>query len=167
MDNFIAEKRPRDSKGRFLPYDLPIKEIARVYLSGQPEYKIAKLYHVSRSAIRYRLLMAGIRPRTESEALRLCWQQMTPEQRKNQLKAAHDAARGHKMPLEALEKAAKTKERNALKHCSKYELQFQKMLEKRGIKTVLQKAVGPYNCDLAAFPVCMEIFGGNWDFSGE
>jgi len=166
MDNFIAEKRSRDSKERFLRYDLPIKKIAQAYLSGQPEYKIAKFYHVSRNVIRLRLLMAGIRPRTESEARRLCWQQMTPEQRKNQLKAAHDATKGSKMPLEALEKAAKTKEKNALKHCSKYELQFQKMLEKRGIKTVLQKAVGPYNCDLATFPVCMEIFGGNWHSYG-
>lgn len=33
------------------------------------------------------------------------------------------------------------------------------MLSDRGIKTIPQKAIGSYNCDLAAFPVVVEVFG--------
>ena len=29
-----------------------------------------------------------------------------------------------------------------------------------------QHAIGPYNCDLGAYPVAVEIFGGNWHWSG-
>ncbi len=166
MNNLITKERPGDQKGKFLRYQLPTDDIVQAYLSGQPEYKIAQRYHVSRNVIKNRLLRAGVRRRTESEARRLCWQQMTPEQRRNQVKAAHEATKGRKVPLKTLKKIARTREKNALKHCSKYELQFQKMLEERGIKTVLQKAVGPYNCDLAAYPVAVEIFGGGWHFHG-
>jgi hypothetical protein len=31
---------------------------------------------------------------------------------------------------------------------------------------VLQKAVGPYNIDIAAKPIAVEIFGGHWHGSG-
>jgi hypothetical protein len=40
------------------------------------------------------------------------------------------------------------------------------MLEERGVSCIQQQAIGPYNCDLGAFPVAVEIFGGNWHFSG-
>jgi hypothetical protein len=38
----------------------------------------------------------------------------------------------------------------------------QQMLAIRGVETVPQKAIGPYNADLGAEPVAVECFSGEW-----
>lgn len=48
-----------------------------------------------------------------------------------------------------------------LKNCS-----FKSGSDSAGVETTLQKAIGPYNADLAAYPVAVEIFGGNWHARG-
>jgi hypothetical protein len=41
------------------------------------------------------------------------------------------------------------------------------MLQDRGIPTIAQQAIGPYNCDLGAYPVAVEVFGGGWHWYGD
>jgi len=51
-------------------------------------------------------------------------------------------------------------------HVSEIELELAGMLSERGIETTPQLAIGPYNCDLAARPVAVEVFGGHWHWHG-
>ena len=36
-----------------------------------------------------------------------------------------------------------------------------------GLDPVQQKAIGPYNCDLAVYPIAVEIWGGGWHWHGK
>jgi len=118
-----------------------------------------------RSSVELRLREAGIALRSQSEAERLKWSRMAPDTRAAQLSAAHTAARGRKATLAERTLRARTVEREQIQ-TTEAERTLRGMLDERGIIAIPQKAVGPYNCDLGAFPVAVEIFGGDWHFSG-
>jgi len=101
---------------------------------------------------------------TQSEAIKNLWKQMSQSERDHQVEAAHKAAIGRKASW-----ATKCKHAQAIEkmpsNFSPLELKVQKMLSKRGIETIHQKAVGAYNGDLAAPPVIVEVWSGNWHFT--
>ena len=144
---------------------LPIREIVTLYNAGTSINALAKQFRVSRPTITNRLELTGIKLRNQSESETLKWNKMSPEMRENQVEAAHEASKGRVMPIEEKIKRARTVEKR-LYNVSPYEITLAEMLLERRIKTIPQKAIGPYNCDLAAFPVAVEVFGGNWHWSG-
>jgi len=144
---------------------LPVCEIVALYRTGLSENALAKCFGVSRRAIAARLTAAGVVRRTQSEAERIKWSQMTPTQRRRQIRAAHAAKRGRAVSLETKCKHAITVEKRLL-NISPKEIELRHMLLRRGIEVVPQKAIGPYNCDLAAAPVAVEVYGGNWHWYG-
>lgn len=150
--------------------DLPTDKIISLYEGGSSENALADKFGVSRNVIRRHLVENGIHIRTQSEAEALKWSQMSEEERKAQVEAAHEAATGREHTFEELCKRAKTRERNASEdygHVSDYEVELRSMLSDRGINTTIQKAIGPYNCDLAASPVAVEVYGGHWHWTGD
>lgn len=163
MNNPIRE-RIRNGQGRFGYIDLPIDDIVNLYISGWSQKIIARKYNVSRSAILRRLKSMDINIRTQSETLRNLWGQMSQSERDHQVKAAHKATLGKPVTWERKCKHAKTIEKNP-SNFSSLELKVQQMLLKRSIKTIHQKAIGAYNGDLAAYPVVVEIWSGNWHFT--
>ena len=165
MNNSIKKPRKRNKAGMFTFLDLPVDSIVELYTSGQSEKQIAKRFNVSRNVIRKRLVSQGIEIRPQSERIKLVWQGFSKERRISQVKAAHNATRGKSVSFETKCKHAKTIEKYP-SNFSESELILQKMLSERGIETIHQKAIGPYNCDLAAYPIAVEIFGGNWHFFG-
>jgi len=165
MNNSIQKPRKRNRAGMFTFLNLPIDSIVELYTSGESEKQIAKLFNVSRSVIRKRLVSHGIQIRPQSERIKLVWQGFSKERRIRQTEAAHKAARGRSISWETKCKHAKTIEKYP-SNFSESELMLIKMLSERGIEAIHQKAIGPYNCDLAAYPVVVEIFGGNWHFFG-
>jgi len=146
--------------------DKETRHIVSLYVSGWSENQIALRFHRSRRYIRKRLVDSNVHIRNQSEAEALKWSQMSPDQRKKQLEAAHKATLGRKVSWLAKCKHAKTIEKRP-SNFSQNELILQDMLLRRGITTIHQKAIGAYNCDLAAEPVAVEVWGGHWHFFGK
>lgn len=165
MNDVIKKPRERDARGKFKDYILPVNQIVNMYISGQSEKQIAKIFNVGRGVIRHRLLQNNISIRNQSERIKIVWEKMSGSQRKSQTDAAHISAKGRIVSWETKCKHAKTVEKNP-SNFSHHEIELQKMLSKRGIKTTHQKAIGAYNCDLAAHPVAVEIHGGGWHSIG-
>lgn len=161
----IAENFTRQDSVNGIFMDLPVRKIIRCYLDGESINALSKTFNVSRNVIDKRLKMSGIILRTQSEAESVKWANMTTSQRLNQVRSAHDATRGKPIPIEAIIKRAKTLEINPI-NVSIKEIRFRQMLYERGIHTVAQKAVGPYNIDLATHNIAIEIYGGNWHWYG-
>lgn len=144
---------------------VPIAELLSRYRAGESENALATAFGVSRPAIRKRLLEAGITPRDGSAAMLLRMAGTTAEQRASLSTAAHDAVRG-KRQSDAHRCAIATTRQRLQSGTSPGEMALAEMLAARGISTVPQQAIGPYNCDLGAAPVAVEVFGGGWHWSG-
>lgn len=139
--------------------------VAELYTSGLSENAVSKRLGIARTAVRRRLIESGVHIRSQSESETLKWSTMTDEQRAAQTEAAHKATKGRKATFDELCKRAQTCEALG-KHGSTYERDVHAMLAARGIDTVPQRAIGPYNCDLAAGSVAVEVWGGHWHWFG-
>lgn len=145
---------------------LPGRNIAASYLSGASELQLALHYAVSRPVIRRVLLESNVKPRTVGrETMLNTYAQRGDEYRKQVTRAANNARRGRKASLTELEQRALGRQRNKTA-VSLYEQLLAAELSNRGFCAEAQLAVGKYNCDLAAFPVAVEVWGGHWHFSG-
>ena len=144
--------------------DLPTRELVRLYTEGTSEKALAARFAVSRTVIKRNLTEAGVERRNKSAAMYTRMAQASPEERQRLSAAAHDAVRGKPQTLDHRMKRARTVE--ALGKMQPTEQAAKRILEARGITSVPQKAIGPYNCDLGCAPVAVEIFGGNWHFTG-
>lgn len=139
-------------------------DLVRRYVVGESEKALAEAFGVGRQAIRRVLLEAGIQPRNRSEGMFTRMAQTSPEERARLASAAHAAVRGRSVPRAEKEARARTMEaRGASAHTvSPAELVFAGWLRENGLPVVHQKAVGPYNVDIAAGSVAVEILGGGW-----
>jgi hypothetical protein len=139
-------------------------EMVARYLAGESENALAEAYGCSRTAIRRRLLQAGVEPRNCSEGMYARMAGMTPQERSRLAQASHEASRGRVHTLAEREKVARGIECKGVTagNVSPAEVMFSDMLSRRGLEVIHQKAVGPYNVDLAAGSVAVEILGGGW-----
>jgi hypothetical protein len=146
--------------------NVPDAEIIKRYAAGESENAIAKSLGVNRWTIRLRLIESGAHIRSQSESEALKWSRMSAKQRARQVSEANIASRGRVRSIAEKVASAKTRQ-DRQTHVSPAERQFADMLDGLGIETIPQQALGPYNCDLGAYPVAVEIFGGHWHFGGE
>lgn len=145
--------------------DIDTSDLVRRYLAGESEKALSVAFKIARTAIRPRLLSAGVKPRGRSDANRLRLQRATKDQRMKWTEAAHSAWRGMKKTPESLEKAAAARQQQG--GCgSELERVLLDLLRDRGLDPIPQQAVGPYSCDLGAYPVAVEVLGGNWHSTG-
>lgn len=138
------------------------KAIVSRYLAGESEKALAEAFNTSRPTIRKRLVDAGVTPRNRSEGMYTRMAQTTQEERQRLSAAAHDAVRGSKRTRESVVEAARRREGRINGSVSPAELLLADMLHERGVEVIHQKAVGPYNVDLAAGSVAVEVLGGGW-----
>lgn len=89
-----------------------------------------------------------------------------PAARKRIIKALVDRVKGHTWSMEVLDKRSITREIRKT-HRSPAETKLSNWLHDLGVDTTPQKAIGPYNCDLATDSVAVEIFGGKWHGYGD
>lgn len=150
-----------------IEYNIPIQDIAHRYVSGEPEYKIAKSLGVGRNVIKRRLEMAGIRRRTGGEVGKLVWQRRSPAERQRFMAATHAASRGIKQTEERRCKVAITREWEQV-GIERGENILGEKLRNFGLTITFQKAIGRYNVDIAIHEgsIAVEIFGGNFHSSG-
>lgn len=150
---------PRD------PDDPRYGEVIRRFQAGETQASIAADMGVTQASLSRWLIHRGYR-RDRSEAERLKWERMSPDQRSAQVAAAHTARRGAESSLSELERRARGKE-GTQAHVTEEERELARWLADRGIDTTMQKAAGPYNIDLAAAgAVAVELFGGGWHGHG-
>lgn len=139
--------------------------VIRKYISGESVNKLSIKYKIGRKAVSGFLNRNGVELRNQSEAELLKWSKMSLKKRKAQTVAANKAMRGTSRSLSTKIKTAKTRESKQL-HISKYEIKVSKILSRNKFKLTSQKAIGPYNCDIAVSSVAVEIFGGGWHLGG-
>lgn len=141
--------------------DLPVAQIAAAYSSGTSELALARQYGVARNVIATRLIEAGVERRQPSEAGALRAEQMTPAERRAQTAAANRAARMRRTPQIDKFRTALTRERRG-EFDSDGERTLANMLSDLTVSVTPQRAIGPYNVDLAIPPVAVEVLGGGW-----
>jgi very-short-patch-repair endonuclease len=141
--------------------DLPAQAIVSAYLSGASEFGLAQQYGVSRGPITRILTEAGVERRGMSEAGLVRTAQQTPEQRRAQVVDANRAARMRRIGEIEKYRRALTVEREG-RPGSAGEVRLRRMLRERGEDPTVERAVGPYNVDLAVLPVAMEVLGGGF-----
>jgi very-short-patch-repair endonuclease len=166
--NAGVEVRSREaaiSLAKKLPIDTD--EVVRRYKAGNSELAISQALGHSRSAIRRRLIEAGISVRSGSEAGKIRMRRMSPEQRAALADAAHAAVRGVPQSEEYRCKLALANEHRE-RVASPNERTLAEWLRARRLEVTPQKAVGRYNVDiaLAESRIAVEIFGGNWHAGG-
>lgn len=157
----LAEAR----MNRRIPLDS--EDILRRYLAGETKKAIAESLGVNQATVQRRLADFGITTaKNRSEAMKIRLSRMTPEERKALAEAANKAARGSKRSFQELCNRAKGVQEKG-SHISKTERILAGWLLEKGISVIHQQAVGPYNIDLGAYPVAVEVFGGNWHATGK
>ena len=137
------------------------EDFARRYLDGESVLSLSESYGVSRPAITRRLIEYGVTLRSRSETERIKWSRMSQAERDAQVAAAHDATRGKPLSLDHRIAIAASREKNGV-GIHPNESRLGALLAELGLDTRPQQAIGPYNCDLGAEPVAVEVFGGNW-----
>ncbi|HEY3315253.1 MAG TPA: hypothetical protein VGL40_08285, partial [Bacillota bacterium] len=135
------------------------------YQAGETTDEIAASIGVAGSSVRRLLVRHGYVLRSHSEAMRVRNKLLGPAGRRKRTAAAHAAVRGMKRTPEDLARRALGKERTQA-HISHNERVLAGLLLDRSVEAVLSKAVGPYNIDLAAYPIAVEVFGGAWHNAG-
>lgn len=140
--------------------DIDIDSLVKMYVDGVSEKKLSNIFKFSRTGIRPILIAAGVDIRGRSDANRLKMSQMTPEQRRANVAAAHAArhAKGEdpastekRIISRAIGNQLKTWQVGGMKG-----VVFE-MLRGRGLDPVPQYPVRGYNIDLALPPVAVEI----------
>ena len=142
--------------------ELDTAAIVTRYLAGESELALSRAFGIDRNGIRRRLLEAGISPRGRSAAMFTRMANTSPEDRKKLAQPSHDALRGTKRPFSQKVRRALTREAQGI-GISPVEAQFSAALADRGLHTLPQLAVGPYNIDIAAPPVAASGMNGTPD----
>lgn len=140
--------------------------VCRAYVGGMSENAVAKQFGFTRLVVTRILREHGIERRGQSEAERLKWANMPAEERARRAERVRRVHTGRKPSFETVCKMTATRERNQSCQTSPHEAGLAAMLSAKGIDFISQKAIGPYNCDIAAFPVAVEVFGGHWHWHG-
>lgn len=146
------------------------RDVVDMYEAGKSENAIAEHFGTSRSVVRAWLLDTPAKVRGRLEASRLRASQMTDKEKKVIMKAAQEATRGIPLSKDHKEKIAKTREKNKTSMSETEILLFSwldnnLLVRYNDVDLVPQKAIGPYNADIAVGPVAVEVFGGNWHSS--
>jgi len=148
-----------------IAFPLDVEHLVREYLAGRSVLDLAREFGVSRNVIDRRLDRAGIERRGRSAANIVRMSKLTPEERSANAAAAHAAIRGTARSFETKVRVALAKQASGVID-SEWEAMVAADLRSCGIDPIPQLAIGPYNCDIAAHPVAVEVFGGHWHFSG-
>lgn len=134
--------------GRRRTIAIDMDALVAAYAKGESSRELAKRFGACDNIIRERLRERGIALRGRND--------YPPHTRE-----ANAAARGRTVPLREKLMRAKTVERLGL-HISPHERTLHGLLDKRRVAYVPQKAIGPYNVDVALteVPIAVEISGG-------
>ena len=143
-----------------MPAKLPVpdlNDLVRLNKSGKTTKEIAVLYGVHVNTVRRWFARNGLPLRRDLGGSH----QLSAERRREVGAKGAASLKGRTRSLESKIRKAETCERLQL-HISPVETFLADMLRERGLSVLQQKAVGPYNVDIATGAVAVEVFGGGW-----
>lgn len=145
---------------------LPDAEIATRYQAGESEKALAQAFGVNRHAITVSLRITNTPRRTTEECGILRSSKIPLREREHAFK---DHPEPHQQTWEQRCRAARLWEDKAAQglysRASQGEILLRDLLLSKGKSFTPQQAVGPYNVDLGAYPVAVEVWGGAFHFS--
>jgi len=146
---------------------LDVNHMRELYESNITMRDIAKIVGCTRKTVCNRLRDAGVQLRTFRENTLIVASRTSPEERSRRAEAAHNAIRGTRQSFEHRCKIAKTLESRHY-NVSPIEHVCADKLRRRGFQCTCQKAIGPYNIDVAINEptIAVEIFGGCFHATG-
>lgn len=151
---------------RHAALQLPDIEISARYLAGESEDALAKAFNVNRFAIATSLRVTNTRRRTAQESQAVRSAKVPLRERKQVFK---DHPEPYQKTWEERCQAAQFWEDKAARglysRTSQGENLLYNLLLSKGGEVIPQQAVGPYNIDLGARPVAVEVWGGAFHFS--
>jgi hypothetical protein len=139
-----------------MPDTINLDDLVKEYRNGVSENALARKFGVQRRVIRRYLLDAGITPRDRSAAMVVRMAKASPADRKGLTLPANIARRSRAPSSLELERKARWRQ-SALQREGAGELDLIKMLGKRRCATSHQYAIGPYNIDILAGSVAVEV----------
>jgi transposase len=134
-----------------------LDDLVRLNESGKTTKEIAVIYGVHVNTVRRWFSRNGLAARRDLGGSR----GLSAERRREIGLKITKAQMGKRRSLTAKIRKAETCERLQL-HISPVETLLADMLRERGIPLIQQKAIGPYNVDIATGAVAVEVFGGGW-----
>lgn len=145
---------------------LPDEEISRRYLDGDSELALSVAYSVTRAAIATSLRITGTPRRTFTDAMHLR-SSSTPLHPRKIVFQDHPGpyVNTWEQRCEAAQKWESAATAGRYARASDSEIKLATWIEDQGLKPVRQQAVGPYNIDIGAYPVAVEVWGGAFHFS--
>lgn len=143
------------------------KTVESLYLQGIGIAGIADRFNVAPNVIKRMIEDMGHIPRNRSEQQFARMQRTTKEERILLTENAHKAVRGRPASKESRIKIAETHQSKGYRRNSSLESVFLEMMTERGIDLTQQTAIETYNCDFTIDSIAVEIWGGNWHFTGE
>lgn len=146
---------------------LNVDNFIKLYNSGKSLKALADQLGCSRVYLTQILRKNNTPIRGRSESMYLRMSQTSPEERSRLSAAAHAAVKGREHTFEEKCKRSITREKRQI-GIYPIEKTAKEMLEEKGFVCRAQKAVGPYNVDIALTEHCIavEIFGGGWHGAG-
>lgn len=140
--------------------------IAR-YVAGSTMQDVCREFKLPRRHLEKEIVAAGEKLRTQAQSLGLRYTRMSIAERRSITARANIAVRGKKASPARQERRARTNELT-LQLASRADLILCVWLAQRGVKLVPQKALGPYNLDIAIeeLRVAVEVNGPWHYFSG-
>lgn len=120
-------------------------EILRAYKAGQSVKALAERFNVGRPLITRRLFKHGVEIRDISEAGKLVWAEMSPEERRKQVKAAHRACLGRIATIDERRKKARAHS-GTQGNFGYFEKEIAKALRDRGFEVTPQGLVAEIYC---------------------
>jgi len=147
--------------------NLNVDYIISEYAKGIGVVGIAKALGVSARPVARVLTEKGITLRGRSAQQQARMDRTTTAERKKLVSKANIANRGRKVPNIEREKVIATRIKRGNLPVSQYETTLAAMFEISGIKYESQVQFGIYACDFVVNGVIVEVWGGQWHFSGE
>jgi len=141
--------------------DVNIDDLVKLYVEGVSEKQLSDRFKLARTAIRPRLIAAGVHLRNRSDANRIRMAGMTSQQRIDISSAAHIA---RSIKGDTPETVKIRSERRAISNqfkswqVSPKESVVIRAIKRRGLNPVAQYPVGSYNIDIAISPVAVEVY---------
>lgn len=135
-----------------------LDDLIRRYQAGASIKKISDESGIGRNVLTRRFRLNHVDVRSQSEAERLKWaeRRKDPEAVRRQCSAAWSARSGSSDTWEVKLKRARTRYKRVL-HASPYEAALAACISDRGFDMSPQFAAGPYNLDLALYPLLVAV----------
>jgi hypothetical protein len=136
---------------------LDVSAVIAAYEAGESVLSISRRLGVNREVVNLRLRKHGVRPRDRSEAALVRMANASARERAQMTASALEVRRGQTETRSLAEMRAARSGRNPYGKIRDGEIPLACLLSERGYYADMQRAEGPYNIDLAFWPVAVEV----------